>query len=357
MTTRGQLIDAFLAEAGWAGARRSLLAGDASFRRYERVTKDSEIAVLMDAPPPQEDVRPFINMTEHLLELGYCAPKIFAQNIEAGFLLLEDLGDGTFTNALAAGADEEQLYQSAVDVLIDLHGRHVAVSVPEGVEAYDDEKLLTEAGLLIDWYVTGILGDEISDYTKNGFLAVWRKLIPEISAVNNTGNATGNNTGNNTGNINGGETLVLRDFHADNLMWLPERDGLQKCGLLDYQDAVVGSPAYDLMSLLEDARRDLKPGLAARMLDYYYAALPDLDVEAFKTAYVILAAQRHCKVIGIFSRLAKRDGKYDYLAHIPRCWRMLERACLAPELVILKEWLDEHIPADKRSSPTPNLRA
>ena len=334
---RTQQIDSFLADAGWAGARRSLLAGDASFRRYERIAKDDEKAVLMDAPPPQEDVRPFINMTEHLLELGYSAPRIFAEDTEVGFLLLEDLGDSTFTNALAAGADEEQLYQSAVDVLVDLHGRHLAVSVPSGIEFYEDEKLLGEVSLLTDWYMAGILGNEISDYTKNDFLGVWRKLIPEVSA--------------------GGETLVLRDFHADNLMWLADRDGIQKCGLLDYQDAVVGSPAYDLMSLLEDARRDLQPGLAARMLDHYYAAFPEFDLEAFKTAYVILAAQRHCKVIGIFSRLAMRDGKYDYLAHIPRCWKMLERACLAPELEALKDWLNEHIPADKRSSPTPNLRA
>lgn len=337
LTERAQLIDGFLASAGWAGATRSLLAGDASFRRYERVTRAGEKAVLMDAPPPQEDVGPFVKISDHLLGLGYSAPKILAQDTAAGFLLLEDLGDGTFTNALAAGANEEQLYHSAVDVLVDLHGRHPVVSVPDDTPPYDDDKLLTEVALLTEWYMTGILGKEVSDFTKNDFLGLWRKLLPDIAA--------------------GGETLVLRDFHADNLMWLPDRTGIQKCGLLDYQDAVVGAPAYDLMSLFEDARRDLQPGLAARLLDHYYAAFPDLDQAAFKRAYVTLAAQRHCKVIGIFSRLAMRDGKYDYLAHIPRCWKMLERACLAPELGELKDWLNEHIPTAKRTVLIPNLRA
>ena len=337
MTDRTALIETFLKAAGWASARRNLLAGDASFRRYERIELDGEVAVLMDAPPPEEDIRPFINITTHLRALEYSAPAIFAEDIENGFLLLEDLGDSTFTNALAAGADETALYQSAIDVLVDLHRRPIVSAVPNDVEPYDEEKLLSEAALLTEWYLPGILGDEISDLTKNEYLAVWRKVLPEIAAS--------------------GETLVLRDFHADNLMWLPDRDGIARCGLLDYQDAVVGSPAYDVMSLLEDARRDLKPGLEAHLLDGYFAALPELDVDAFKKAYAILAAQRHCKVIGIFSRLANRDRKYDYLAHIPRVWKMLEHACHAPELAVLKDWLDSHIPASKRTSPTPNLRA
>lgn len=337
MADRSPLIEAFLAEAGWQAATRKPLAGDASFRRYERVEREGEIAVLMDAAPPEEDVRPFINITNHLRQLGYSAPNILAENIDAGFLLLEDLGDDTFTNALAAGADEEALYKSAVDVLIDLHSRPTVVAVPDGLERYDEDKYLTEASLLTEWYLSGILGSDVSDMTKSDYLAIWRKLIPEIDTS--------------------AETMVLRDFHADNLMWLPDRGGVQKCGLLDYQDAVIGTPAYDLMSLLEDARRDLKPGLAAHLLDYYFAAFPDLDQDDFKKTYSILAAQRHCKVIGIFSRLASRDGKYDYLVHIPRAWKLLERVCYLPELTILREWLDAHIPADKRTSPTPNLRA
>ncbi|MGY8998666.1 MAG: aminoglycoside phosphotransferase family protein [Rhodospirillales bacterium] len=337
MTERSHLIEVFLEKAGWADARRSFLAGDASFRRYERIERNGHTAVLMDAPPSKEDVRPFVKITDHLFRLGYSAPKIFAEDIKEGFLLLEDLGKGTFTNALAAGVDEEKLYKSAVDVLIDLHGRHLVVSVPADTPAYNNEKLLAEVALFTNWYMAGILGNDVSDYTKNDFLAVWRKIISEMNTD--------------------AETLVLRDFHADNLMWLPDRAGIQKCGLLDYQDAIIGSPVYDLMSLLEDARRDLKPGLSARLLDYYYAAFPGLDQVMFKKAYAILAAQRHCKVIGIFSRLAMRDGKYDYLAHMPRCWKMLERTCLTPELDPLKKWLNTHIPAAKRTVPIPNLRA
>jgi hypothetical protein len=324
MTDRSSLIDAFLADAGWAGTKRVPLAGDASFRRYERVENKADIAVLMDAPPPGEDVRPFIKITNHLLELGYSAPKIFAQDIEAGFLLLEDLGDGTFTNALATGANEQQLYQSAVDVLIDLHGLALDKAVPENIEHYDEAKLLAEAALLTEWSLP-----EITDADKNEYRQIWRALIPDIEAS--------------------GATLVLRDFHADNLMWLPDRDGVARCGLLDYQDAVVGSPAYDLMSLLKDARRDIDPKLASALKESYLAALPDLDHAAFEKAYVLLAAQRHCKVIGIFSRLAKRDGKDDYLIHIPRVWRLLERAVAAPELTALREWLDKTVPENLRA--------
>lgn len=328
MTDRATLIEDFLASAGWGGAARKALAGDASFRRYERIEKAGKIAVLMDAPPPEEDVRPFINMTEHLLGLGYSAPKIFAQDVKAGFLLLEDLGDATFTQALTAGADETRLYQSAVDVLIDLHGKDAALQIPKNIEPYDTEKLLGEAALLTEWYLP-----ELPDNIKVEYLEIWRALVPDIEAS--------------------GTALVLRDFHADNLMWLPEREGVAKCGLLDYQDALIGSPAYDLMSLLEDARRDIDPAMAGQLIDTYLAARPDIDAEVFKKAYALLAALRHCKVIGIFSRLAMRDGKVDYLGHIPRVWKLLERAIASPiagpELTALSDWLGEFVPPNLRT--------
>ncbi|MBT3989785.1 MAG: phosphotransferase [Rhodospirillaceae bacterium] len=329
MSERQKQIDVFLNNAGWAGATRRPLAGDASFRRYERVERGGEIAVLMDAPPPEEDVRPFVNITRHLLSLGYSAPSLMAEDIDAGFLLLEDLGDATFTNALAAGVDETQLYQAAVDVLVDLHGRDVSQSIPDHIEPYDEEKLLAEASLLTDWYLPGVSGGDVSDETIESYLAVWRDLVRDIAGAR--------------------ETLVLRDFHADNLMWLPERDGVAKCGLLDYQDALVGSRAYDLMSLLEDARRDIDPHLSVQLMNSYLQAFPDIDKPAFKAAFIVLAAQRHCKVIGIFTRLAMRDGKVDYLAHIPRVWRLLERACRAPELATLKDWLDTNIAENLRA--------
>jgi aminoglycoside/choline kinase family phosphotransferase len=260
-----------------------------------------------------------------------------AQDIKSGFLLLEDLGDATYTNALAAGCDETELYQSATNVLIDLHSRGLDASAPSRISNYNTQRLITEAALFIDWYFTGILKYNLSNSIKTEFLIIWEKLINEISLDD--------------------KTLVLRDFHADNLMWLPNRSGLQKCGLLDYQDAVIGSPAYDLMSLLEDARRDLKPGLSNQILEYYYEAIPDLNISKFKSNYVILAAQRHCKVIGIFSRLSLRDHKHDYLDHLPRCWKMLEQACLAPELMLLKGWLDKYVPVAERTIIMPCLRA
>jgi aminoglycoside/choline kinase family phosphotransferase len=337
MIERSNLIDSFLAKVGWGGATRYPLAEDASFRRYERIQKDGKISVLMDAPPPNEDIRPFIKITNYLLSIGYSAPKIMAQDIKSGFLLLEDLGDATYTNALAAGCDETELYQSATNVLIDLHSRGLDASAPSRISNYNTQRLITEAALFIDWYFTGILKYNLSNSIKTEFLIIWEKLINEISLDD--------------------KTLVLRDFHADNLMWLPNRSGLQKCGLLDYQDAVIGSPAYDLMSLLEDARRDLKPGLSNQILEYYYEAIPDLNISKFKSNYVILAAQRHCKVIGIFSRLSLRDHKHDYLDHLPRCWKMLEQACLAPELMLLKGWLDKYVPVAERTIIMPCLRA
>jgi aminoglycoside/choline kinase family phosphotransferase len=317
-------------KAGWIGATRGLLAGDASFRRYERIRIEEKTAILMDAPPLKEGIRPFIKMTEHLIRLGYSVPRILAMDISSGLLLLEDLGDATFTNALASGVDEKQLYQSAVDVLINLHGRELSKTIPDNLTNYDDEKLFTEVTIFVDWYMAGIIGDSVPDYIKNDFLDIWQKLISNIQ-INH-------------------KTLVLRDFHADNLMWLPNRDGIRKCGLLDYQDAVRGSPAYDLMSLFEDARRDLQPGLALDLLNYYYAAFPKLDQNQFNKNYIILSAQRHCKVIGIFSRLAIRDGKSNYLAHIPRCWNLLDRACRSAELSILRDWLDAHVPPQNRNT-------
>lgn len=330
MADRIILSEKFLADAGWSGATRRPLAGDASFRRYERLEKNGEHAVLMDAPPPQEDVRPFIRVTEHLRNLEYSAPQLYAQDVENGFLLLEDLGDTTFTSQLAKGADEEELYTAAVDLLVDLHDGHIAVVVPDGVDDYDEEKILEEAVLFIDWYLPQISQRLTPSSVREEFLDIWMSLLPIV--------------------FDSGETLVLRDFHADNLMWLPDRDGVAKCGLLDYQDAVAGSPLYDLMSLLEDARRDLRPGLAARMVDRYFASLHRTDRPAFDRTYAILAAQRHCKVIGIFTRLAVRDKKYDYLVHLPRVWRLLERVCYNPALAPLKNWLDQNAPAAKRGN-------
>jgi len=328
MNDRTSAILEFLDRAGWTGAERTTLAGDASFRRYDRVSKGSRIAVLMDAPPPAEDVRPFIRIAEHLTEMGYSAPRILARDVEAGLLLLEDLGDSTYTKLLTKGHDEDALYALAIDVLADLHSR--SGTLPEGLPQYDEARLLAEAALLTDWYWPAIFGRELDPASRVAYLETWRSLVPLARALP--------------------DTLVLRDFHVDNLMLLP-RDGLGACGLLDFQDAVAGPPAYDPMSLLEDARRDIDAGLINRMKSRYLSHFPNIDPEVFTVSWTVLAAQRHAKVIGIFTRLAKRDGKPGYLAHIPRVWRLMENACSHPALAPLSTWLDEHIPAANRITP------
>ncbi len=329
MSERESLIRSFLTAAGWGEAERGRLAGDASFRHYDRLRQaDGRRAVLMDAPPPKEDVRPFLRIARHLKTLGYSAPAILAADEQAGLLLLEDLGDDTYTRMLANGAEENELYELAVDLLIDLHKR--ADAVCPGVPPYDDERLLAEATLLTDWFMPQALGAETDAAARADYVAIWQELFPLARAVP--------------------DTLVLRDFHVDNLMLLG-RPGLEACGLLDFQDAVAGPLTYDLMSLLEDARRDMDPGLVDGLKAYYLEAMPHLDTESFAASWAVLAAQRHAKVIGIFVRLCVRDGKPVYLGHIPRVWRLLEAACRHPALAPLQAWLDRHIPAHLRTVP------
>ncbi|MBT5047051.1 MAG: phosphotransferase [Rhodospirillaceae bacterium] len=331
MAERDTQIAAFLDAAGWGDADRRILAADASFRRYDRLEMDGQRAVLMDAPPPREDVRPFLTIARHLTGLGYSAPRILADDAEAGFILLEDLGDDTFTRLLARGEDEIRLYELATDLLIDLHGRPAAQVIPALLAPYDDARLLDEAALLTDWFVPQFTGATLPDGTAREYGDLWRLTLRHIRSVP--------------------ETLVLRDYHVDNLMRLDGRDGIAACGLLDFQDAVRGPVTYDLVSLIEDARRDISPEIASAMRERYLTAFPALDRESFDRSMAILGAQRHAKVIGIFTRLSVRDGKNDYLPHIPRVWRLLEAACTHPVLAPIRAWLDHHIPAAQRIIP------
>ena len=331
LAARDARIRTFLDRAGWGAARRTRLAGDASFRHYDRLeAADCGRAVLMDAPPPKEDVRPFVRIALHLERLGYSAPRLLAIDQEAGLLLLEDLGDDTYTRLLAAGVGEDALYALAIDLLADLHSQSEAI--PLGLPPYDDERLLAEACLLTDWYMPAVLGRDTDPAARADWAARWRAAFPVARRMP--------------------DTLVLRDFHVDNLMRLP-RPGLRACGLLDFQDAVAGPLTYDLMSLLEDARRDLDPALVARMTDRYLGRHPGLDRGAFAASWAVLAAQRHAKVIGIFTRLCRRDGKPLYLVHIPRVWRLLEAAVAHPALADIRDWLDRHLPPAARGVPTP----
>lgn len=331
MAVRHAEIENFLASAGWAGADHVTLAEDASFRRYERVTRSGERAVLMDAPPGKEDVAPFLLIARKLSELGFSAPGILAEDSAAGFLLLEDLGDATFTRLLDAGEPAAPLYEMAADVLIDLHTRPPVEAIPSGLAPYSDALMVTEAALLTEWYLPASSGRDVPGDVGAAYRDLWAGLLPLARDVP--------------------DTLVLRDFHVDNLIRIDGREGRAACGLLDFQDAVAGPVSYDFVSLVEDARRDVDDDLRAALRHRYLAAFADLSPDAFDTSCAILGAQRHCKVLGIFTRLRDRDGKDGYLHHVPRLWRLLERAVEHPALAPLKAWLDTHIPAEQRIVP------
>ena len=316
---------AFLAAAGWPGARILPLAGDASFRRYFRVVDGDRTAVLMDAPPEHEDSQPFLAIAGHLDGLGFSAPRILAVDLDKGLLLLEDFGD-TRVNPLLERepALETVIYERAIDVLVALHRQ----PPPADLAAYDGPVLHREVDLLVDWYMPALA----LDHDRQGFASAWAHVFMPLLKQG------------------GAPVLVLRDYHADNLMWLPERPVLQSLGLLDFQDGLAGHPAYDLVSLLQDARRDISPTLEEAMLDRYVKAAGITDVQGFRAQYEILGAQRNTKILGIFTRLWKRDGKAGYLSFQPRVWGYLERNLRHPALSAVKMWFDANVPAEARGA-------
>ena len=326
---REQVIAQFLAAHGWSDANRRRIAGDASFRKYDRLEGARGRAVLMDAPPPHENVRPWIAIARHLHGLGFSAPAILAEDVDAGLLLIEDLGDDTYTRLLARNVDETKLYALAVDTLVALHKLPNAIA--PGVSPYGMARLLEEVNRLHVWYLplTGapaLSADAVADYE-----AIWRTLLP--------------------GAWKTPTSMVLFDYHVDNLLGLFDRPGVKACGLLDFQDAVAGPVTYDLMSLLEDARRDIDPNLVASMKQRYRAAFPAVTNEAFQLSWAVMAAQRHTRVLGTFARLKMRDGKPQYLVHIPRLWRYMDACLTHPQLAPLKAWLDRHVPPSARTVP------
>ena len=282
----------------------------------------------MDAPPPQEDVRPFVRIAEHLVSLGLSAPRLLAKDETSGFLVLEDFGDGTYTRLLEEGHDERALYELAVDVLVHLHTASVEEAVPHGVEDYGDTRLLEEVDRLHVWYLPMVGAPALTEHARNTYTELWQDLLPKAWAVP--------------------LSLVLFDYHVDNLMLLPDRNGVAACGLLDFQDGVRGPVTYDLMSLLEEARRDIDPAVVAAMKIRYLDAFPNIDKNQFNQSWAVMAAQRHLRVIGTFARLKLRDNKSQYLVHMPRLWRYMDRCLTHPVLTPLKNWLDEHVPVTHR---------
>ena len=316
---------AFLAAHGWAGAEIVPLAGDASFRRYFRVHLGGRTAVLMDAPPDKEDSRPFLAIAAHLVQLGFAAPRALATDLEQGLVLLEDFGDARVTRVLIDAPERAlEIYGKAIDILAALH-RHAP---PADVAPYDRAVLERELLLFTEWYMPamGLTGDSAS------FLAAWQDVLTPV--LDETAAQP---------------VLVLRDFHADNLMLLEGGTGLHSLGLLDFQDALAGHPAYDLVSLLQDARRDVSPALERQMLEAYWQAMGIENGTAFRRAYDVLGAQRNIKILGIFTRLWKRDNKPHYRAFQPRVWGLLSRNFTHPALAPVRAWFDAHVPADKRA--------
>lgn len=311
MADRGAARAAFLHAAGWAGARAAPLAGDASLRRYERLRRGGEAAVLMDAPPGTgEDVRPFVAIAEHLASLGLSAPRLRHADPVRGFLLLEDLGDGLYARLLDAAQDglEGVLYAAAVDLLAELHTH----PPPAGLAAYGPAMMAERAALAWRWYRRGAAG-EAGDAA--GAERALRETLERLAP--------------------GAPVLVLRDFHAENLLWLPEREGTARVGLLDFQDALAGHRAYDLVSLLGDARRDVSPALREAMLARYLAAT-GLDPAPFRVAAAALGVQRNLRIIGVFARLAMHVGRPRYLDLVPRVWAHLCRDLAHPALAPLR---------------------
>lgn len=329
---RQRVIEQFLDDAGWGKATLHPLAGDASFRRYIRLTDGTRRAMLMDAPPEKENVKPYMSVRTFLHGLGYSAPACLAENPAEGLLLLEDLGDDLFTALLAENPDpalERTLYAAAVDNLAEWHDRpelqrdRSRLHLPH----YDRAALTRELALFAEWYLPHVAPPEQVKKLAANYLTVWDVLLDDHPIITTT--------------------FVHRDYHASNLLWLPERDDVENVGLLDFQDALWGDPAYDLVSLLEDARRDVTPELADAMLARYLRQTGE-DERAFRTRYALLGAQRNCKILGIFVRLMARDGKPHYLPHLPRVWRYLAHDLQHPALAPLAAWFETHIPSNWR---------
>jgi N-acetylmuramate 1-kinase len=366
---REPIIRDFLLHAGWGDAAHEPLAGDASSRRYVRLRRNGSTALLMDAPPKAEssacppdadeetrrklgynalarlagpDSRRFGAFAHTLAARGLESPDIMDADYENGLLVIEDLGDDLFARAIAQGAEPQPLYEAAIDVLLALHltpaPPALGVTDPRiPLLSYDALAYKAEVDLLVDWLYPLLRGGALPDDLRAEWNELWSKAIARLTTAS--------------------PVIVLRDFHAENLFWLPQRSQLHRVGLIDFQDGLSGSPAYDLVSLLEDARRDVDPGLAEAMIARYAAGaqMRDRNFEevAFRSDYAILGAQRNAKILGIFARLWRRDKKPGYLRLIPRVWRHIEHDLTSPALTDLKAWFDRNLPHALRVEPEP----
>ncbi len=346
---------AFLADAGWASATARPLAGDASTRSYVRMIDKGRNALLMIAPPGAEaaacppeasasercalgynamarlagpNLFAFLSIGETLRAAGLSAPEIYAVDAANGFALIEDLGDDLYTTAIAAGADEPELYRAAVDALITLRGAGLTPPPTADYQmlVYDEIAMKAEVDLLAEWFWPHMTGDALSAEQYEAYNTIWSDIIADVSAPH---------------------LMVLRDYHAENLLWLPNREAAARVGVIDFQDGLFGHAAYDLVSLLEDARRDVDPTLARSVLDYYSqqaVQFPDFDEERLRRDYAILGAQRNAKILGIFARLINRDQKPRYLQFLPRVEAHFRQNLRSPALAELRHFFKDTLP-------------
>lgn len=321
--TREDALHLFLKNNGWEKATRKMLAADASFRTYERLNQNGKSVVLMNAPPP-ENPSQFVFIDQLLEKAGARVPKIIATDLENGFILLEDFGDDTFSRLLNHGTSGIDLYRQAVNALIQMQKN---IQIPsEGIPQYDTEKMLFEVSLLPDWFGKYILHGGLSETARSEFMSIWDPLIKRIQETP--------------------KTLVLLDFHVDNLMITEDK----KCGLLDFQDARIGPVLYDLMSLIEDDRRSVDINIQEKVKKLYFSARPELDTPENHEAAAIIALQRHTKVAGIFVRLCVRDGKDRYLKMLPFVWQRIESHLNNPLFKEYRDWIEKYIPISTRKN-------
>ena len=360
---RANAMEIFLTASGWGAAERAPLPGDASTRRYVRLAMNDRRALLMDQPQtaetpaapasatPEErralgynaiarlagaDCGRFVAAANYLRKRGLSAPQIYAADPAQGFVIIEDLGDALYADVVTDG-NEADLYRAAADVLAVLHAERAPSVLPpdRDFHAYDETAQLAEIDLLTEWFMPVALGRKASADEVEEHRALWRAALADARKADSV--------------------FVHRDYHAQNLLWLPDRAGAARVGLIDFQDAVAGSKAYDLISLVEDARRDVAPVIAATTTEHYLAAMraqgTPLDEAQFRAQMAVMAAQRNAKIVGIFARLYKRDGKPRYLAYLPRVWGYLNNDLEHPAMAGLKAWYDRAIPREKRGAP------
>jgi N-acetylmuramate 1-kinase len=360
---RIEAIRSFLLNSEWADADRRHLNGDASIRRYERlVAGEGRTAVLMDMPARPdgpairngrsysaiahlaEDCRAVVAINAGLRNAELSAPELYAADIAQGFLIIEDFGDRLYGRMLADGEDVSAPMAAAVDLLAYVAERDwpAAMPLPDGTDyriaRYDDDALSVEVSLLPDWFWPLVKGEAIPRDQHHAFEAAWAQALPAAHAD--------------------APVWMLRDYHSPNLVWLPERSGIERVGLLDTQDCVFGHPAYDLASLLQDARVDIPAALASTLFERYCATRqgsPRFDRAGFEAAFAVLGAQRATKILGIFARLSRRDGKHQYLRHLPRVSRTLEANLAHPALAPVRQWFDRHLPLSAREAAVQRL--